>query len=136
MPLPELSKSLPERSLVKEKSVENKLGTAIGDLARDIGTANTMAKEKFDGDTALMHAARGGVTAMIGAGLKLAIDNVWNEAVSGRPLYVGRNQFNFGPNFKETNCEICGKKFLTEIWYGVKRDSICDECIFKEALEK
>jgi len=37
-----------------------------------------------------------------------------------------------GPKFTETECEICNKKFLTEIWCGVKRDNICDECFFEK----
>lgn len=81
-PLPNLPR-VPERTPGKEKSWVNKLGTAIGDTISDIGTASDMAKDKFEGDSALMHAARGGLTTLLGIGLEKAIDGMWQKGFQG-----------------------------------------------------
>lgn len=99
-----------EAARQKEKGSIDKLGTAFGDLLRDIGTANEMAKAKFDGDTALMHTARGSVSAMIGVGLETALDSVWDKAMDSGELWVGRILLKFGDDVKDKLKQLQGTR--------------------------
>lgn len=80
----------------KEKSTLKKMWTAAGDFVRDIDTANKMAKDKFDGDSALMHAARGAVTTGVGAGLEKAMDFVWDRVWRGDTPFYDKSKFGTG----------------------------------------
>jgi hypothetical protein len=74
-----------EHKPAKEKSWVEKIGTAVGDMVRDIGTANEMAQDKLE-DTAFKHVLKGGMTTMIGVGLEKAMDGIWDDVMSGKPL--------------------------------------------------
>lgn len=77
-----------ERLLIQEQSWFAKLGTAVADTVKDIKAANDAAKRKFDGETALMHAARGALTGAVGAGLELATDDMFSKAWRGEgPIF-------------------------------------------------
>lgn len=84
----------------KETSWVDRLGTFVGDMIRDIGTADQMAKEKFEGDTALMHAARGGVTTLVGVGLEYIVDGVWKKGIKEGKMWFGRTPFEFDDELK------------------------------------
>jgi|GEM_PF-707580 len=72
----------------KEAGLMKKLGMFIGDTFRDIDTASKMAADTFEGDSALMHAARGAVSFGIGAGLEKATDVLWNDIWQGKaPIF-------------------------------------------------
>ncbi len=80
-PLPHIPKQEGEKGAWADR-----LKTHVGDFARDIVTANKMATDKFDGDTALLRAAKGSVTALIGVGLERVINDVWEGGMSGKEL--------------------------------------------------
>lgn len=90
----------------KEKSWIEKLGTSFSDLGRDLGTANQMAKDKFDGDSALLHSARGGMTTLIGFGLDAALDDVLSKGVKQGEVWIGRQNFKLGKDVVEQLAEI------------------------------
>lgn len=79
-----------------EKVTAKKLWTALGDVARDIGTANEMARDKFDGDSAIMHVARGAVTTGVGVGLEKAMDFVWDKVWTGDIPFYDKSKFGSG----------------------------------------
>lgn len=76
----------PEAKPQKEKTWVDKLKTSVGDTISDIATANKMAQDKFEGDSALMQMAKGSMTTLIGVGLEKALDGTWKEVMDGRPL--------------------------------------------------
>ncbi|MBP9814209.1 hypothetical protein KBC80_03350 [Candidatus Woesebacteria bacterium] len=76
----------PEAGPKKEKNWADKLKTSVGDTISDIATANKMAKDKFEGDSAVMQVAKGGMTTLIGVGLEKALDGTWKEVMGGKPL--------------------------------------------------
>ncbi len=78
----------------KERDLLGKMWTAAGDFVRDVDTANKMAKDKFEGDTALMHAARGAVTTGVGMGLEKAMDYVWDSVWKGDIPFYDKAKFN------------------------------------------
>ncbi len=86
---PSEASSLPiERVMTQEQSWFTKLGTAVADTVKDIQSANDAAKRKFDGESALMHAARGALTGAVGAGLELATDDMFSKAWRGEgPIF-------------------------------------------------
>lgn len=79
----------------KETMRVNKVGTYLADIVRDIGTANNMAKDKFEGNSALMQTAQGFVTGLVGVGLEYGTEQMWDRAWSNtgpifdRFLYIG-----------------------------------------------
>lgn len=76
-----------DAEMAKEKTTLKKVWTSVGDIARDIGTANQMAKDKFDGDSALMRMARGALSTAVGVGLEKAMDGLWDRIWSGKIPY-------------------------------------------------
>jgi len=93
--------STPEAGPKKEKTWVEKLTTSVLDLGRDIVSANQMAKEKFDGSSALMQAAKGTTTALIGVGLEKAMDEYFDGVMSGKEPILGRTNARFGENFQK-----------------------------------
>lgn len=91
----------PEAGPKKEKTWVEKLTTSVLDLGRDIVSANQMAKEKFDGSSALMQAAKGTTTALIGVGLEKAMDEYFDGVMSGKEPILGRTNARFGENFQK-----------------------------------
>jgi len=85
-----------ERDLAKERTTLKGMWEKAGDVVRDIDTANKMAKDKFDGDSALMHVARGAVTTGVGAGLEKAMDYVWDKVWSGEIPFYDKAKFGEG----------------------------------------
>lgn len=85
-----------EQDLAKERISLKNLWEKTGDVVRDIDTANKMAKDKFDGDSALMHVARGAVTTGVGAGLEKAMDYVWDSVWSGDIPFYDKSKFGSG----------------------------------------
>lgn len=79
----------PQKELMtKEQSLFMRLGESMANTVKDIQTANTMAKRKFDGDSALMRTARGVLTGAVGAGLELATDDMFSKAWRGEgPIF-------------------------------------------------
>ena len=53
-------------------------------MSRDINTASKMAENEFDGDSALMYAARGLVSLGVGAGMEKAMDALWENVWQGK----------------------------------------------------
>ena len=92
----------PEAKPQKEKTWVEKLTTSVLDLGRDIVTANQMAKDKFDGSSALMQAAKGTTTALIGVGLEKAMDEYFDGVMSGKESVLNRTPVKFGDNFRKT----------------------------------
>ncbi len=76
----------PEAGPKKEKNWAEKLKISVGDTISDIATANKMAQDKFEGDSALMQMAKGSMTTLIGVGLEKALDGTWKEVLDGKPL--------------------------------------------------
>ncbi len=74
----------------KEKSIVERMGTNLADIVRDIDTASKMAKDTFDGDSALMRAARGGVSIALGAGMEKVTDMMWEGIWSGNTEFIDR----------------------------------------------
>lgn len=68
----------------EKKGWVDRLKTSIGDTIRDVVTASEMAKDQFDGDSAILRVARGGMTVAIGLGLEKAIDTTWQQAFAGK----------------------------------------------------
>lgn len=97
-----------DAEMAKEK-VENKIGTKIADLVRDIATANQMAKDKFDGDTALMHTARGSVSALIGVGLESVMDSAWKTGIKNGQVWAGRIPLQIGEQTRAQLKELATK---------------------------
>lgn len=84
----EASAPASERVMTQEQSWFMKLGTAVAETVKDIKSANDAAKRKFDGESALMHAARGALTGAVGAGLELATDDMFSKAWRGEgPIF-------------------------------------------------
>lgn len=88
MPLPQ--QRAKEQMPPKERNFVERLATSVDDFIGDVVTANAMAKEKFDGDSALMHAARGGVTGLIGVGLGAAFDKVLTKSVKEGEIWPSK----------------------------------------------
>lgn len=74
----------------------NKLGMAVADMGRDIATANDMAKDKFDGDSAFMHTIRGFMTVGVGAGMEAAMDSLWDSVWQGKKTFIERFEIGSG----------------------------------------
>lgn len=78
-----------------------KLETATLDLGRDVLTANEMAKSKLDGDSALLRAAKGATTTLLGIGLEKALDDVFERGITGKDPIIYRPQIQFSPKIAE-----------------------------------
>ena len=82
----------------KEKSIVKRMSTTVLDIGRDILTANEMAKERFDGDSALLRVARGATTTAIGIGLEKVLDEAFKKNMEdGGKLYFGKLQVDIPP---------------------------------------
>lgn len=86
----------PEAAQAREKSSLQKLGDVVGDVLRDVSTANQMAADKFDGDSALMRTARGFVTTGIGVGLEKSMNFVWDKVWQGDIPFYDKSKFGTG----------------------------------------
>jgi hypothetical protein len=86
----------PETAQSREKSSLKKLGDVVGDVLRDVSTANQMAADKFDGDSALMRTARGFVTTGIGVGLEKSMNFVWDKVWQGDIPFYDKSKFGTG----------------------------------------
>ena len=95
MPRPTLEIAGPQKT--PEKPWFSRLGTAIGDTIRDVSTASDMAKDHFDGDSALLRVARGGMTVAIGLGLEKAMDDTWKRAFAGKIKIFNRPELTIDP---------------------------------------
>lgn len=93
-PMPEAVVKGSEKS--QEKPWIEKVGTTLADIVRDIDTASKMAEDTFDGDSALMRAARGTVSIALGAGMEKVTDMMWEGIWSGRENFIER--FKLPPN--------------------------------------
>lgn len=93
--------STPEAGPKKEKSWVEKISVAVVDTFRDIGTANQMAKDTFDGSTALMQAAKGATTTLVGVGLEKAMDEYFTGVMAGTEPLINRTPAKFGKSFRE-----------------------------------
>lgn len=80
----------------QEKMTIKKLGSKLGDVVRDIDTANKMAADKFEGDTALMRTARGAATTGIGVGLEKSMNFVWDKVWQGDIPFYDKSKFGTG----------------------------------------
>lgn len=87
---------VPEHAAHRESKDTFPLGTAVGDVFRDLRTANKMAKEKFDGDSALMRTARGFITTGVGVGLEKSMDFVWDKVWQGDIPFYDKSKFGEG----------------------------------------
>lgn len=85
----------------KEKGWVEKLTTNVLDFGRDILTANQMAKDSFDGSSALMQAAKGATTTLIGVGLEKAMDEYFEAVMMGSEAVLNRTPVKFGNNFRK-----------------------------------
>jgi len=74
----------------QEKPLVEKVGTKLADIVRDIDTASKMADDKFDGDSALMRAARGSVSIALGAGMEKVTDAMWDGIWNGQDSFIER----------------------------------------------
>lgn len=84
--------TVPGKKEKEKRGAVEKIMTSVDDMIGDIVLANEMAKVKFDGDSALMHAARGGTTALIGLGLGTAFDNVLSKSADRGVMFLSRLQ--------------------------------------------
>lgn len=91
----------PEAGPKKEKNWVEKIGVAVVDTFRDIGTANQMAKDTFDGSSALMQAAKGATTTLVGVGLEKAMDEYFTGVMAGSEPLINRTPAKFGKSFRE-----------------------------------
>ena len=80
----------------KEAAAYTGIGTAVMDVLRDIGTANRMARDKFDGDSAIMHTLKGFVSTGVGAGLEKSMDFIWDKIWQGEIPYYDKSKFGEG----------------------------------------
>ncbi len=115
---------VPDMKPEKEKSLLDKLGTAVGDTIRDIDTANKMAKDKFEGDTALMRTAKGFVSTGVGVGLEKSMDFVWEKIWQGEIPYYDKTRFGEGMAGKMN--EFAGKSDLNARLYYLIKESTQD----------
>lgn len=69
-----------------------KIQTSIGDCIRDVITANKMAADAFEGDTALMQIAKGGMTTLVGVGLERVLEDSFHDAIAvgGKGRFLDR----------------------------------------------
>lgn len=95
---PQKEVPVPPTQRLKEKEALtwfDKLRTVVGDVVRDIGTANQMAANTFDGDSALMHMARGSLTTLVGVGLEKVLDKTLTDAMNGTGDFISRPPIKF-----------------------------------------
>ncbi len=118
----EMPRPTVELSGQPEKPWLPRLGTAIGDTIRDIDTASQMAKDHFDGDSAILRVARGGLTVAIGLGLEKAIDSTWKQAFAGKIKIFNRPELTIDPamlkKLEKTGLE--GGKVGSSFYYLVR----------------
>ena len=86
----QVDNALKELHKAQEKPSLKKLGTIVLDMSRDINTASKMAENEFDGDSALMYAARGLVSLGVGAGMEKAMDALWENVWQGKETLIDR----------------------------------------------
>lgn len=91
-----LKKEMASPESNKESGWLQKLNTAVADMGRDIVTANDMAKAKFDGDSALMHAARGGMTTLVGIGFDELLDGTLSKGIKQGEVWINKTKFPLG----------------------------------------
>jgi hypothetical protein len=130
MPLKEQPSVLPKESWpaglpkyedvqAREKFTLKKLGNTLGDVARDIDTANKMAGDKFEGDSALMRTARGFVTTGIGVGLEKSMNFVWDKVWQGDIPFYDKSKF--GTGMAEAMNKFAGSSdFNARMYYLIK----------------
>lgn len=99
-----------ESQRAKEGNMLQRLNTAVGDMRRDIDTASNMAKDKFDGDDALLRIGRGGLTTLIGYSLENAIRNTFDKGFQGLDRFLERPPIKIDPQAL-TALENAGTKF-------------------------
>lgn len=102
----------------KEKSGIATLGTTIMDTFRDLDTANKMAASKFDGDSALMHMARGFVSGAVGAGLEIASDQLWKKKWTGTEAIFPSAWFKVGSDIDSKMKQLAKKN--PKLYYFVR----------------
>lgn len=90
----------PEAGPRKEHTWMEKMSIAALDMGRDIVTANRMAKDKFDGNSALMQAAKGATTTLVGVGLEKAMEEYFEGVMKGQEPLVSRTPSKFGEGFR------------------------------------
>lgn len=66
----------------KDGNILKRMYTSVGDTIRDVITANKMATEQFEGDTALMQIAKGSMTTLVGVGLERVLEDSFRDAIS------------------------------------------------------
>lgn len=79
-----LESSLEDAAKKKEKkdgTIFARIHSAVGDTIRDVITANKMATDQFEGDSALMQIAKGGMTTLVGVGLERVLEDSFREAI-------------------------------------------------------
>lgn len=74
----------------KEKNLLKKLSESTIDMYNDIVVASDMAKDTFDGEGALLHAARGFVSLGFGLALEKATDAMWDGVWQGKTEFIDR----------------------------------------------
>lgn len=84
------------RADLEQERIAKSLWTKTGDVMRDIKTASDMAKDKFEGDSALMRTAKGFVSTGVGVGLEKSMDFVWDKIWQGDIPYYDKTKFGEG----------------------------------------
>jgi len=101
----EKEKTPNEQKMNVEKSVgfAEKFRMSIGDTIRDVVTANKMAADKFEGDSALMQIAKGSMTTVIGVGIERILEDSFKEAirVNGNGIFLDRPRMQFSPETRK-----------------------------------